>query len=112
MATKHPLKKGVLFCYYLTDSRKIKYDKYELTYFMKISKSKLAALPSFGMTVVGERGQIVIPKEMRDLLALKKGDQLMLMFHNDSVVIIPREKMEMFVHHLTTNLKLNPKPKK
>ncbi|MBP7992399.1 MAG: AbrB/MazE/SpoVT family DNA-binding domain-containing protein [Candidatus Magasanikbacteria bacterium] len=69
-------------------------------------------MPSFGMAVVGERGQIVIPKEMRDLLVLKKGDQLMLMFHNDSVVIIPREKMESFVHHLTTSLKLNPKPKK
>lgn len=79
---------------------------------MKSVKSKTATLPSFGMAVVGERGQIVIPKEMRDLLGLNKGDQLMLMFHNDSVVIIPREKMETFVHHLTANLKLNPKSKK
>lgn len=79
---------------------------------MKSVTSKNPAFPCFGMAVVGERGQIVIPKEMRDLLALKKGDQLMLMFHNDSVVIIPRDKMEAFVNHLTTNLKLNPKSKK
>lgn len=79
---------------------------------MKHTKSKSVAMPTFGMAAVGERGQIVIPKEMRDLLNISKGDQLMLMFHNDSVVIIPREKMEAFVHHLTTNLKLNPKSKK
>lgn len=79
---------------------------------MKLSKSKSAALPTFGTAIMGERGQIVIPKEMRNLLGLNKGDQLMLMFHNDSVVIIPREKMEAFVQHVTTNLKLNPKSKK
>ena len=79
---------------------------------MKSSKARSVALPTFGTVVLGERGQIVIPKEMRDLLGLNKGDQLMLMFHNDSVVIIPREKMEAFVHHLTANLKLNPKSKK
>ncbi len=78
--------------------------------FMKSHKA--SALPSFGMTVVGERGQIVIPKELREQLNLKKGDQLMLMYHNDSIVIIPREKMEAFVGHLTASLKLNPKGKK
>ena len=76
---------------------------------MKSSKGKISPLPSFGMAVVGERGQIVIPKEIRDQLGLNKGDQLMLMFHNESVVIIPREKMEAFVNHLTVNLKLNKK---
>lgn len=79
---------------------------------MKSDKSKSAAMPTFGTAVMGERGQIVIPKEMRDLLGLNKSDQLMLMFHNDSVVIIPREKMEAFVQQLTANLKLNPKFKK
>ncbi len=70
------------------------------------------SVPSFGTAVVGERGQIVIPKELRDQLKLKKGDQLMLIYHNDSVVILPRDKMEAFVTQLTTTLKLNPKPKK
>lgn len=79
---------------------------------MKVQKSKSSALPGLGMAVVGERGQIVIPKEMRDQLGLNKGDQLMLMYHNDSVVIIPRDKMEAFVSHLTSSLKLNPKSKK
>lgn len=79
---------------------------------MKTSKQCLPDFPTLGMTVMGERGQIVIPKEMRDQLGLNKGDQLMLMYHNDSVVILPRDKMEAFVNHLTSSLKLNSKLKK
>lgn len=78
----------------------------------KQSRPLDCSTPSFGTAVIGERGQIVIPKELRDQLHLKKGDQLMLIYHNDSVVILPREKMEAFVTHLTTSLKLNPKSKK
>lgn len=79
---------------------------------MKNPKSCTADFPTLGMAVLGERGQIVIPKEMRDQLGLNKGDQLMLMYHNDSVVILPRDKMEAFVNHLTSSLKLNTKSKK
>lgn len=75
-------------------------------------KSKPSGLPGLGVTVVGERGQIVIPKEMREQMGLSKGDQIMLMYHNDSVVIIPRDKMEHFINHLATGLKLSPKTKK
>ena len=66
-------------------------------------------LPSFGTAVLGERGQIVIPKEIRDLAKLKKGDQLMVMFHNDSIMLISRDKMEAFVHHITSSLKTKSK---
>ena len=33
----------------------------------------------FGMVKVGEKGQIVIPKEARELFHIKAGDQLMLL---------------------------------
>ena len=33
----------------------------------------------FGTTVIGERGQIVIPKQARDLLELKSGDTLVVL---------------------------------
>jgi len=32
----------------------------------------------FGMVKVGERGQIVIPKEAREIFSIKPGDSLML----------------------------------
>ena len=67
-------------------------------------------LPSFGTAVLGERGQIVIPKEIREMMGFKKGDQIIVMFHNDSIMLLNRDKMEAFVHHLTSSLK--PKSKK
>ena len=33
----------------------------------------------FGMVTVGERGQIVIPKEARDLFDIKPGDSLLML---------------------------------
>lgn len=66
-------------------------------------------MPSFGTALLGERGQIVIPKEIREMMGLKKGDQIMVMFHNDSIMLINRDKMEAFVHHLTSSLKSKSK---
>lgn len=66
-------------------------------------------LPSFGTAVMGERGQIVIPKEIREQMHLKKGEQIMVMFHNESIMLITRDKMEAFVKQLTSSLKPNKK---
>lgn len=33
----------------------------------------------FGTTVLGERGQVVIPKQARDIFGLKAGDMLMVL---------------------------------
>ena len=68
-----------------------------------------ASIPSFGTAVMGERGQIVIPKEIRDQMRLKKGEQIMVMFHNESIMLITRDKMEAFVKQLTSSLKPNKK---
>lgn len=48
-----------------------------------------------GSTTVGERGQIVIPKAIRDRLKMKPGTQVMVMQHADSpVMILPIEQMQ------------------
>ena len=37
----------------------------------------------FGITVLGERGQVVIPKQARDLFRLKPGDRLVVLGDED-----------------------------
>lgn len=49
----------------------------------------------FGTTVIGERGQIVIPKQARDLLGLKAGDTLVVLGDENpstrGIALLPRE---------------------
>lgn len=51
--------------------------------------------PDFmGTTVVGERGQVVIPKEVRDNLELKAGSRLVVLQHpKGGIIMLPLEQM-------------------
>ncbi|AEV28245.1 looped-hinge helix DNA binding domain, AbrB family [Sphaerochaeta pleomorpha str. Grapes] len=40
---------------------------------------------------VGEKGQIVIPKEMRDLMGIKTGDSLLILADKDRGIAIPKK---------------------
>jgi AbrB family looped-hinge helix DNA binding protein len=42
---------------------------------------------AYGSVTVGERGQLVIPAELRKTLGIKSGDQLMVFAHLDKKVI-------------------------
>ena len=42
----------------------------------------------FGVVTVGEKGQIVIPKNMRDMFGIKAGDSLLLMADKDRGIAI------------------------
>lgn len=59
-----------------------------------------------GTAVLGERGQVVIPKEARQELHLKPGDSFLVMAHNDALVLLPKKKMEDFVKYITAKLHL------
>lgn len=51
-----------------------------------------------GSTVMGERGQVVIPKEFRDKLELETGSRLVVMQHGDGpVCLVKAEEMRGFV---------------
>ena len=55
-----------------------------------------------GSTVLGERGQLVIPKDIRERLKLKSGAKLMVMHHSDGpIVIFPLEKMQYMLTEMT-----------
>lgn len=58
-----------------------------------------------GTTKVGERGQIVIPKKLREKLKLKKGDDFVVMEKHGSIVLVPTNMMNDFISQITDQLK-------
>ncbi|MBR2581974.1 MAG: AbrB/MazE/SpoVT family DNA-binding domain-containing protein [Oscillospiraceae bacterium] len=55
---------------------------------MKQPKDKLAASAK-----VGEKGQIVIPKEMRDMFGIKPGDTVILLADEKRGIAIPPKRV-------------------
>ena len=51
---------------------------------MKAPKGKYA-----GTATVGEKGQIVIPKAVRDMFDTQPGDELLILADKDRVIAIP-----------------------
>ena len=47
----------------------------------------------FGTAKVGDRGQIVIPKEARDLFKIKPGDTLLILGEEDKGLIVSRPEL-------------------
>jgi len=47
----------------------------------------------FGTAKVGDRGQIVIPKEARELFGIKPGDTLLILGDEDAGLIVSRPEV-------------------
>lgn len=47
----------------------------------------------FGTAKVGDRGQIVIPKEARDFFGIKPGDTLLILGEEDTGLIVSRPEV-------------------
>lgn len=55
-----------------------------------------------GTTVLGERGQIVIPKSLRESLDLKKGDTFIIMRHGRKMMMIPSNELKEMINQMTS----------
>jgi len=67
-------------------------------------KKQLFQQPQFvGTTVIGERGQLVIPKDVRDELKLKPGAKLVVLKHPDGgpIILFPMEQMQSVMEEMT-----------
>ena len=60
----------------------------------------------FGTAKVGDRGQIVIPKEARELFDIRPGDTLLIVGESDTGLIISRPEL---LNKLATELLNNVK---
>lgn len=55
-----------------------------------------------GAVTVGERGQVVIPVEVRKMLQIKPGDKLVVMGKEHMVGLVPAETFNKFLNHATS----------
>lgn len=72
-----------------------------------MSKKKQARKKHFyGTTTLGEKGQIVIPKQARTNMGLKKGDHLLVFgMHDDMLAIAKLSQVEEITAHISQMIK-------
>ncbi|HLD31426.1 MAG TPA: AbrB/MazE/SpoVT family DNA-binding domain-containing protein [Patescibacteria group bacterium] len=59
----------------------------------------------FGATALGERGQLVVPKKIRDHLHLKKGDNFIAFEKMGAIVFAPVSIMDDMMQEFSRQLK-------
>jgi len=59
----------------------------------------------YGSTVIGEKGQVVIPKEMRDDLKLKKGEKLLVFGFGNMIALMRFSNLKKFMKYLEEDLR-------
>ncbi len=70
------------------------------------SKDKLTCHEAvMGTAVLGERGQLVIPKEIRDRYELKAGDKFFVLGHDHGpIAFIPLNQMQDFIQNMSSKI--------
>lgn len=60
----------------------------------------------FGSVTVGTKGQVVIPKEIRDILHINPGDVLIVVTkHEKAIGMIKADDMEAFMEYMQQEMK-------
>lgn len=54
-----------------------------------------------GSTSIGARGQLVVPKEARDLLKIKPGDRFLVLEHDGLLLLVPDETLMKMANTIT-----------
>ena len=70
--------------------------------------SKANARRVFGTAKVGDRGQIVIPKEARELFGIQPGDTLLILGEEETGLIVSRPEL---LSDIANNIFKTVKPK-
>jgi AbrB family looped-hinge helix DNA binding protein len=67
-----------------------------------MKRRTIASCDSLGSTVVGERGQVVIPKDIREKMGLKPGTKLLVFNHDKGpIALMPMNLVQQFLKEMT-----------
>ena len=59
----------------------------------------------YGVASLGERGQLVIPKDLRESFKMKKGNKFIVMEKDGAIFLMPPDFLENFVTSLNQQIK-------
>lgn len=59
-----------------------------------------------GSTVLGVRGQVVLPKEARERIKAKTGDRFITVYHNGVIVLVPENILSKMIKSITKFIKI------
>lgn len=59
-----------------------------------------------GSTIIGERGQVVVSKDVRKSLKLREGQKFLVMVHDSAIFLMPEKQMENMLKKLTKIFKI------
>jgi len=59
----------------------------------------------YGSTIIGEKGQVVIPKEARDDLNFRKSDKILVFGTKNMIVLIKFSDLKKFMNYLEKDLR-------
>lgn len=63
--------------------------------------NKECGVKMFGSVTVGTKGQVVIPKEVRELLGIESGDTLVVVTkHNKAIGMVKTDDMQAFMEYM------------
>lgn len=71
---------------------------------MHIIMQQHCMMPMMATVTIGQKGQIVIPKEAREMLGLTSDSKLVLVAKADGIMLFPAEQMEHFVNMMQAQL--------
>ncbi len=67
----------------------------------------------YGIAIVGERGQLVVPVEAREELGIKPGDRLVVLnAHGNGLVLLKADIIRKMAEGILDKLSIDDKPKK
>lgn len=67
-------------------------------------QKKTCTPPSIYTVTLWSKGQIVIPKEARDMLGIVTGDKVILIAKDDSIMCLPADHMQHFIQLMQQQL--------